>query len=212
MLPIHLITTHQRLMRWPVEEVTHCTIMVRSPGTPIEQEAPTDLGKSPLAAGGSEFRKRGSGSCKDEPVPATGEREATVRIWCPGVRRQEVSAAAGPPAANASPAEHGRRRPHPDRGGPGADGGRGPAGATHFLGRTPTTRGPAQDARTPAPPLRGASLRLVGAPPRFRVAPGRPAPARWPSPPLQPRVLQGQLRIPPSVGTGGLSYALSRER
>lgn len=70
-------------------------------------------------------------------------------------------------------------------------------------------RVPAQDARTPAPPLSLASLRLVGAPPRFWVAPGSPSPVRLPSPPIQPLVLQGRIRMPPSVGAGGIGFAFS---
>ena len=57
------------------------------------------------------------------------------------------------------------------------------------------------------PTLRGVSLRLVGAPPRFRVAPGRPAPARARSPPIQPIGFHGRIRRPPSVGMGGIGLA-----
>ena len=69
----------------------------------------------------------------------------------------------------------------------------------HHCNRTKETR---------APPLGGASLRLIGAPPRFRVAPGRPAPARVPSPPLQSLCFHGRIRRPPSVGTSGIGFAL----
>jgi len=74
-------------------------------------------------------------------------------------------------------------------------------------------RVPHQETRAPTPALRPAlHIRPFGAAPRFRVAPGRPAPAQVPSPPLQPLVLHGRIRMPPSVGTGGIGCAVSRER
>jgi hypothetical protein len=86
-----------------------------------------------------------------------------------------------------------------------------PALPTSSASRPPRTS-PGSRRSTSRAPVEPYPPRLIAAPPRFRMTPAGPPPARLPSPLIQPIVLQGRIRMPPSVRTSGIGFATSREK